>query len=524
MSVHITNGELLELIHNRGDLQNKATTLNSKYAELAATLKKEEGLKIKVDELRLILKNVYEVKIKSESWRNRVRFFELEGIKLREKRCRASSDCAAENTPSPSGRTRSCLSDSPCGRVERNILKQCLAVISSTADEHGIGKEELLVKIVQEAIRSRDWETSTFRGVLQATSSIPVDEQTALIYAANFSQRQYQMCRNLLTRYGVKALQTRSAIDEYKKTLYPTITVDALSASVSVKQLFDSTLQGIVESEGLVDKLNELPSDASVEFTLKAGLDGSGSHKKRQQLSGDPDDDSLQGSSDNFLGVFMTPMKISASSAHLSVALWENPHPNSISFTRPIMLMKSKESRELVEAIFPALQSQFDELCTPHDVVGVSKLVSTRTKVTMIDGKMVNLVQGDSGAFCHYCDISQSQASSLQFLTSSGVGGMHITKTNEECRNRWELVESGEIAYNNPQRPGQCHKPLLTESGRLFAILHQEIRSLDFALKILYHLVAGQKVWSEANPVVKASVAEGKARVIKHIQSACGGC
>ena len=64
--------------------------------------------------------------------------------------------------PSPSGRTRSYLSDSPCELVERNILKQCLGVILSTADEHGIGKEELLLKIVQEAVRSRDWDTSNF--------------------------------------------------------------------------------------------------------------------------------------------------------------------------------------------------------------------------------------------------------------------------------------------------------------------------------------------------------------------------
>ena len=484
MSVHITNGELLEFVHNRGDLKNKGTSQNSKYSELAAILKKQEGLNIKVDELRLILKQVCEVKRKSESWRNRVRVFKLEGIKPCEKRCRASSDCAAGDMPSPSGRTRSYLSDSPCERVERNILKQCLGVISSTADEHGIGKEELLLKIVQEAIRSRDWDTSNFCDAVQATSSIPVDEQTALIYVGNFSQRQYQMCRNLLTRYGVNALQARSAIDAYKKTLYPTVTVDALSASVSVKQLFDSTLHGIVVSEGLVDKVNELPPDASVEFTLKAGLDGSGSHKRRQQLSGDARDDSLQGSSDNFLGVFMTPLRIYASSFHLSEVLWENPYPNSIFLTRPFMLMKSKESRELVEAIFPALQSQFDELHAPQNVAGVSRLVSTQTKVTMIDGKMVDLVQGDSGAFCHYCDISQDEASSLQFLTGSGVGGMHITKTIEECRQRWELVQSGQIAYRDPQRAGQC-QAFIDRIRQIFCNLAPGTAFLGFRLENL---------------------------------------
>ena len=77
----------------------------------------------------------------------------------------------------------------------------------------------------------------------------------------------------------------------------------------------------------------------------------------------------------------------------------------------------------------------------------------------------------------------KTNASSLEFVAAAGPQGMVITKTIEECNRRWELIESGQIAYNDPERPGQCHKPLLTQSGRLFAILHQELRSLDFVLK-----------------------------------------
>ena len=100
---------------------------------------------------------------------------------------------------------------------------------------------------------------------------------------------------------------------------------------------------------------------------------------------------------------------------------------------------------------------------------------------------------------------------------------MPITKTIEECYERWELVESGEITQSNPLRADQCHKPLLTQSGCLFAILHQALRLLDFVLKILYHLVAGHKVWSEADPTVKAGVAASKAKMISHVKATCGG-
>lgn len=62
---------------------------------------------------------------------------------------------------------------------------------------------------------------------------------------------------------------------------------------------------------------------------------------------------------------------------------------------------------------------------------------------------------------------------------------MEITKTIEECIERWEQLESGAIKYNDLRWKGQCHKPLITQSGGLFSIFHQELRSLDFCLKVL---------------------------------------
>ena len=256
---------------------------------------------------------------------------------------------------------------------------------------------------------------------------------------------------------------------------------------------------------------------------MKAGLDGSRSHKKHHQLSGDHLDDTMSGSSENFLGVFMTPMSIVCNVDDASVVLWKNPSPNSIFYTRPIQLFKAKETRSFIERIFPNLQSSMDFLEIPHQIEGLSHKCSITTKVTMIDGKMTDILLGDSGAFCHYCDFKRDDASDPLVWFEYGAGGMHITKTIEECHRRWNLVQSGDIGYNHPLRAGQCHKPLISKSGRFFAVLHQELRSLDFCLKILYHLVAGQKIWSETDSFVKAEVANAKARVISHVRASCGG-
>ena len=51
-------------------------------------------------------------------------------------------------------------------------------------------------------------------------------------------------------------------------------------------------------------------------------------------------------------------------------------------------------------------------------------------------------------------------------------------------------------------------------SGSFFDIVHQVFRSLDSAVKILYHLVACQKLWSEVNHHVKSDFATAKVRVL----------
>ena len=521
MFFHITNGEILEFILAYGELKRKDVSKSRKFRRVALKFIEDHRLTNQLGSVQLVLKSIYYAKEKTENWRRNVRVFETEDNESRSKRGR-KPNAGTIDASSFSGRPALKLSESPCYKVESAILKESLGYIASAAEQHCIPKEELLTKMVQEALKARDWDMSSFFENL-SVSQISVREIAALFHVANLSQRQYQMCRNLLIKYGINAFPPRNDIDSYKKTLYPTVKSGPLSASVGVKELFDSTLFDIIDNELLSQSIGELSIDASIDFQVKAGLDGSGSHKKRQQLSGDEDDDRLIGNSDSFVGVFMTPMLISVDSGDQNVVLWQNPTPNSTFRTRPIHLYKAKESRSFVEEIFPRIQAAIDSLSIPHHIEGLSRKAAITTKMTMVDGKMVNILQGDSGSFCHYCDIKRDEASDFHHIASLDAGGMPITKTIEECKSRWNLVESGEIGYRDPLRAGQCHKPLISHSGRFFGILHQVLRSLDFALKILYHLVACQKLWSEVDHHVKSDVAAAKVRVIDHIKASCHG-
>ena len=107
---------------------------------------------------------------------------------------------------------------------------------------------------------------------------------------------------------------------------------------------------------------------------------------------------------------------------------------------------------------------------------------------------MVEILHGDSGSFCHYCEVWKNEASGLELILDVGVGEMPISKTTEQCKERWERLESGQIKNSDPQRKGQCHPPLISQSGHPFAILHQKLHSLDFVMNTLYHLMCDVEI------------------------------
>ncbi len=98
-----------------------------------------------------------------------------------------------------------------------------------------------------------------------------------------------------------------------------------------------------------------------------------------------------------------------------------------------------------------------------------------------------------------------------------------IEKSVEEMIKNWDAIESGRMKYDDPQRAGQCHRPMKIASLRSFAIMHQKLRSLDNCLKLLYHIVAGQThTWSETNANVKDALKAAKNEVIATIRQKCG--
>ena len=132
---------------------------------------------------------------------------------------------------------------------------------------------------------------------------------------------------------------------------------------------------------------------------------------------------------------------------------------------------------------------------------------------------MVDLLMGDSGSFCHLCNMSRKDANELQNI----LQGFPIEKSFHEMKEIWKKLDSGEISYHNTARKGQCHEPIAETDIKFFAILHQQLRSIDLCLKLLYHIVSGKtETWSEAAPDAKAAIKEAKTEVINEIREKTG--
>ena len=129
--------------------------------------------------------------------------------------------------------------------------------------------------------------------------------------------------------------------------------------------------------------------------------------------------------------------------------------PNSILHARPVCLVREKETRESVSEHFKPYMDKLAEIEMGLVPITSESSAQVVTELSMMDGKMVDIVQGDSGAFCHYCNATRADANDLTKINNR----FRIEKSADKCLEIWESIESGEMSYSDKERKRQEHKP-----------------------------------------------------------------
>lgn len=401
-----------------------------------------------------------------------------------------------------SGRKRKRLSENPGSKTKSLIWKEKVVEFEEFAESQNVSNTEALNSFVQECYKK--WKVKLAKKKVE----LPVIEATALIYNVNLSIGQYQAIRSLCLPFGL-VFPPRNKIDAIKGSLHPEITSHEMKASVNLVELLDETAVALANMQ-----MFQVEPHTSLTLLGKFGLDGSGGHKIRQQsvneqLACAETPHLCPKTTSNYILSCYVPLEMKT---EVGSVVWKNPLPNSIAFARPISLVRAPEKRETIDIetkeIFELLKQPINKAL---DIQGLKCNITYDTKVSMVDGKMVSIIQGDSGAFCHYCTSTRTESNSTTLINI----GFFINKNYSTCKSAWEKLSTGLISSTSSEKQGQCHPSLIKGDLYCFSILHFKIRSLYYVQKVLYHIVGGIKTWSLVGK--QAKYTNAKQLCIKHV-------
>ena len=499
-----TNKEVYEIYMSQNDsskdgkvsstvsaLENRCAEGNVEWASCEKRFNKERKVKKLVDKHR-------EIRNKStvlKEWENSV-FVDLKPLE----EAMEVMDHDVETMGNKQGRPKKRLSENPGDKTSHKILDGILDYLASISAEQNVSTGALL-----RALTDRWVQRNGDESLEKSKPDMPVLSACSMIFNLNLSVNQYQELRLELLPYGFM-LPVRNTVDVFKKTLLPQSVFSApVKTSCDVMEVISQTVISLLD-------IHNLSPTGNLKVVAKFGLDGSGSHQIRHQVA---DGDSSGGSSSDeeeeekettsYLGGFWCPLHVTCG----DVTLRNNPLPNSILHARPVCLVREKETRESVSEHFKPYMDKLAEIEMGLVPITSESSAQVVTELSMMDGKMLDIVQGDSGAFCHYCNATRADANNITKINNGSA---------DKCLEIWESMESGEMSYSDKDRKGQVHKPLNIRNIRFYGITHQKLRSLDHMEKLLYHLVSGQThTWSEGEYRVKDALKSAKKETIDRI-------
>ena len=122
-------------------------------------------------------RHLQDARSKNKEWCSKVKIFSKDISKSQTKRSRPN-DCTF-------GRPHQTLSNDPCEKVQRSILMQTLSAVEEAAEDLSLSKDEFLMRMIQQAFKSRDWDLSSFLRSLEIETSVPVENITTPTLCCN---------------------------------------------------------------------------------------------------------------------------------------------------------------------------------------------------------------------------------------------------------------------------------------------------------------------------------------------------
>lgn len=267
---------------------------------------------------------------------------------------------------------------------------------------HRASRNNDLASVIQEVTKSPTRATK-FRKAAAIGSKTTITkkhtpEDALMIFVeANMTLAQYEV----IHQANKDVYPCYTYVQRAKQDCYPNKNVSETIAEVMLQDLLDHTSSRLCKY--LEPVLEQLQPNTELELIYKWGCDGSTQNEYKQKFEEDGNSDAH---------IFMSSM-VPVRLTYGSKVIWQNPHPSSPRFCRPIRFRYVKEDKDVTNEEINHIENQIKSL--QPTVVRENIVIKHLLFPTMIDGKVCNAATNTNSTLrCYICGKTSKEFNNLK--------------------------------------------------------------------------------------------------------------
>lgn len=233
----------------------------------------------------------------------------------------------------------------------------------------------------------------------ECSSMLTPENAVALIIDTNLSTHQYRKMREYSISNNIKMYPCYSNVYSAKLACYPKdIRITETVAEIKLQSLIDHTVTRLWQAEQEFMNFNTNMVDLNIIF--KWGCDGSRQKQYKQSFSEQNVCDN------NLFAISLVPIQIyNISATKEKQILWQNPATSSTKYCRPIKLIYSKESTEIIRQEVESVKLAISKLIPTKIEINNSFIkIKSNLILCMVDGKVCCALSNyKSTQTCYLC-------------------------------------------------------------------------------------------------------------------------
>ena len=335
------------------------------------------------------------------------------------------------------------------------------------------------------------WKIYNSETLQSVTNIVSPEKSTFLAYHLKLGKGKWRELKYYLQSEGL-VLSTWEKIREIRSSIVPTFNwYPNVSNPIGVYISYLSHVTNLFDRLLRECPLNfPAPHFYPLNFIIKHGLDGSGSHSSPHLMS------EVNMDRSNYIVFMVSPLQILDRFGNV---LWENRHPNSCFSNQPVALICQKETIDTVMELSKLINPEIASL-NENGIDYLNGHVNILIKASMFDGKTLAVMTGKGGAPCIACKANRSDINNIAKV----VCGFPLDCSIEDIKETiLQLTSDGKdlMSYKTSQRFGITHEPASDIDVVPASPLHSYLRILDWFLNLIYRLAAGKSKWTEDQTV-----------------------